>query len=251
MAINFPSNPSIGQIYTLPTGQSWRWNGDAWESVGSPYVVGPQGPAGPTGPTGPTGATGPTGPTGTNNFKYVKGNSISFLEANTSIAIRTFLLNEIIYYPIYIRQSVSITHAQLQVTSTAGALSRTIIGIYDNATDGKPTNLVGSVILNTTSNSVFSTAFASPISVTPGIYWIGVNTNISYACYTLRNATIGNLQNTIINVISSDTGAGINIYERYRQSYTYDGTLPNPVSSPLTLTVSDYANPFITFLINY
>jgi hypothetical protein len=67
MPISFPTSPTLGQIYTLPTGQSWRWNGDAWESVGSPYVVGPQGPAGPSGPTGgtgPTGVTGNTGPTG-------------------------------------------------------------------------------------------------------------------------------------------------------------------------------------------
>jgi hypothetical protein len=188
---------------------------------------------------------------GGDNFKYVKGNSISFLESNTSIPIRTFLLNEIIYYPIYVRQSLNITHAQLQVTSTAGAASTTIVGLYDNGVSGTPTNLLGSVIINTTSNSLFSTAFGSPISLTPGTYWVATNTNISYSCYCLRSAAIGSMQNTFVNVVSSDTGAGLNIYERYRQSYTYDGSLPNPVTSSLTITVSDYANPFITFLINY
>ena len=70
MAISFPTSPSIGQIYTLPTGEAWRWNGSAWESLGSPGFTGPAGPAGPTGATGPTGpsgaagATGPTGPSG-------------------------------------------------------------------------------------------------------------------------------------------------------------------------------------------
>ena len=188
---------------------------------------------------------------GSDNFKYVKGNSISFLESNITLAIRTFLLDEIIYYPIYIRQSLDITHAQLQVTSTAGASSETIIGLYDNGVSGTPTNLLGSVIINTTSNSIFSTAFASPISVTPGTYWVATNTNISYAAYCLRSAAVGGLQNNLINVVSSDTGGGLDLYERYRQSYTYDGSLPNPVTSSLTLTVSNYANPYITFLIDY
>jgi len=73
MPISFPTSPTLGQIYTLPTGQSWRWNGDAWESVGSPYVVGPQGPAGPTGPIGSTGPSGTTGPTGATGSQGVTG----------------------------------------------------------------------------------------------------------------------------------------------------------------------------------
>ena len=67
MAISFPLSPSLGQIYTLPTGESWEWNGSAWQTLGSPGVTGPAGPQGPTGPTGatgPTGSAGPTGPTG-------------------------------------------------------------------------------------------------------------------------------------------------------------------------------------------
>jgi hypothetical protein len=57
MPISFPTSPSIGQIYTLPTGESWEWNGSAWQSLGYPGVTGPAGPTGPTGDTGPTGPT--------------------------------------------------------------------------------------------------------------------------------------------------------------------------------------------------
>jgi hypothetical protein len=64
MAISFPTSPSIGQIYVLPTGEAWEWNGDAWQSLGSPGVTGPAGPVGATGATGGTGATGATGLTG-------------------------------------------------------------------------------------------------------------------------------------------------------------------------------------------
>ena len=59
MALNFPSNPNIGDIYESDLRQ-WRWTGTVWQSV-NPST-------GPTGPTGPTGAAstavGPTGPTG-------------------------------------------------------------------------------------------------------------------------------------------------------------------------------------------
>lgn len=59
MALNFPSNPTVDQIYAY-NGRQWKWNGTVWQSV-NPST----GPTGPVGPTGPTGGSGPTGPTGT------------------------------------------------------------------------------------------------------------------------------------------------------------------------------------------
>lgn len=32
MALNFPSNPILNQVYTGPLGQKWKWNGEAWVS---------------------------------------------------------------------------------------------------------------------------------------------------------------------------------------------------------------------------
>lgn len=98
MAISFPISPIIGQIYTLPSGESWEWNGSAWESLGSPGVTGPAGPAGPTGPTGPTGATGPTEPdlqvsaSPILNISYVSGQAYYLIGADTSLnAIQVIL----------------------------------------------------------------------------------------------------------------------------------------------------------------
>lgn len=73
MPIVFPSSPSLGQIYTLPTGESWEWNGSAWQTLGSPGVTGPVGPQGPTGPTGPQGIQGPTGTTGATGSQGIQG----------------------------------------------------------------------------------------------------------------------------------------------------------------------------------
>lgn len=190
----------------------------------------------------------------TETFQYVKENSQSFLEANTGLALRSFLPNEILFHPIYVRQSLNITHAQLQVNSTGGASSRVIVGLYDTL-NGLPNNLLNSVEINTTSNAVFSTAFNTSISVTPGIYWVATTTNLSLGCYCLRTSSVASstpgLATTLINIVSNSNGGGLSNYERYRLSYTYDGTLPATITNTLTSTDSTYASPFITFLINY
>jgi hypothetical protein len=69
MALDFPSSPSLNQVYRSPTGESWRWNGFAWNSLGT-GAGGPQGPNGTNGTIGVNGATGSQGPigaTGPNN----------------------------------------------------------------------------------------------------------------------------------------------------------------------------------------
>lgn len=64
MAINFPTGPTVGQVYTY-SNRSWTWNGEGWQASVGPFNIGPTGPTGPSGgPIGPTGDTGPTGPTG-------------------------------------------------------------------------------------------------------------------------------------------------------------------------------------------
>ena len=64
MALNFPSNPNIGDIYVSDLRQ-WQWTGTVWQaknpSTGPTGPQGIQGVIGPTGPTGPQGVVGPTG----------------------------------------------------------------------------------------------------------------------------------------------------------------------------------------------
>lgn len=56
MSLTFPSSPTLNQE-TTTGGRTYKWNGQAWELVGS-------GIAGPTGPTGAAGSAGATGPAG-------------------------------------------------------------------------------------------------------------------------------------------------------------------------------------------
>jgi hypothetical protein len=75
MSLTFPSSPTLNQE-TTTGGRTYKWNGQAWELVGSGIagptgptgaastVTGPTGPGGPTGEAGATGAAGVTGPEG-------------------------------------------------------------------------------------------------------------------------------------------------------------------------------------------
>lgn len=62
MPLTFPSSPTLNQE-TTTGGRTYKWNGQAWELVGS-GIAGPTGPTGSAGSAGATGATGATGPTG-------------------------------------------------------------------------------------------------------------------------------------------------------------------------------------------
>jgi len=92
MPLTFPSSPTLNQE-TTTGGRTYRWNGQAWELVGS-GIAGPTGSVGATGPTGAagsagaagsTGATGPsvTGPTGASYTNVVV--TPTALAANTTV----------------------------------------------------------------------------------------------------------------------------------------------------------------------
>lgn len=63
MAINFPIDPTVGQVYEAG-GRRWEWNGRSWDGSGNPGATGATGPQGEAGDTGATGATGPQGTAG-------------------------------------------------------------------------------------------------------------------------------------------------------------------------------------------
>ena len=59
MALNFPNNPTTGEVFTSGE-KSWLYTGSVWKSY-TQSVPGPQGDTGPAGPAGPQGSIGPTG----------------------------------------------------------------------------------------------------------------------------------------------------------------------------------------------
>jgi hypothetical protein len=52
MALNFPTAPTVGQVY-----DQWQWDGAKWVAI---VGVLPAGPAGAQGPPGPQGPQGPS-----------------------------------------------------------------------------------------------------------------------------------------------------------------------------------------------
>lgn len=71
MAINFPTNPTLNEVYTEGD-RSWKWNGSAWDLNTSLLPVGPTGPTGATGPTGPMPTGSITGITAIETPDYIQ-----------------------------------------------------------------------------------------------------------------------------------------------------------------------------------
>lgn len=53
--LNFPADPTVGQIYDHPEAGEYKWNGYAWERTAGGVVEGPVGPQGPAGADGAEG----------------------------------------------------------------------------------------------------------------------------------------------------------------------------------------------------
>jgi hypothetical protein len=85
MSLTFPSSPTLNQT-TTTGGRQYRWNGQAWELVGSGIAgpTGPTGAAGLAGATGPAGANGATGPAGENGEAGATGPAGEAGEAGTA-----------------------------------------------------------------------------------------------------------------------------------------------------------------------
>jgi hypothetical protein len=73
--LDFPANPTGGQVYTSPVGVKYRFNGYAWDLATDPVegLEGPPGPEGPAGPQGPIGPIGPGGPAGPQGEQGIQG----------------------------------------------------------------------------------------------------------------------------------------------------------------------------------
>lgn len=82
MPLDFPSTPSLNDLYTFG-GKTWKWDGAGWISYNI-GLTGPQGPQGIQGPTGPTGAAG-----------VISGNYVASLNGCTGILGITGTVNEI------------------------------------------------------------------------------------------------------------------------------------------------------------
>ena len=106
MTLNFPSNPTDGQIYSY-NNLNWQWNQSTstWIAL-TAGVVGPTGPQGIAGSTGPQGIAGPTGPQGqpASHILFIPGMpSSASLDANQTGIIYTASQSTIVAIDLTVR----------------------------------------------------------------------------------------------------------------------------------------------------
>ena len=73
--INFPPSPVLNDIYTAPSGESWIWNGYAWDIYGTSGSSGSSGTSGSSGSSGTSGSSGSSGTSGSSGSSGTSGSS--------------------------------------------------------------------------------------------------------------------------------------------------------------------------------
>ena len=157
MPINFPTSPSLNQIYTYNS-FSWIWNGTYWDIYGTS--------------TSPSGSTG-----GGIAFDYTRSNPSgggawhpfyrSFAFGAQSVQGPTKA------YAIMVERAVTID-AVFGRGSTSTATTM-LVGIYTNVENqARPDTLIaaGTASFNWTSTGIQTITIPS-VTLQPGVYWVG------------------------------------------------------------------------------
>jgi hypothetical protein len=197
MSLTFPSSPTLNQT-TTTGGRQYRWNGQAWELVGSGIAgpTGPTGAAGLAGATGPAGANGATGPAGENGEAGATGPAGEAGEAGTAGATGP-------------EGPTGPFGEATVVTPTALAAAATVTGYDPGAGD-----IYRLAVTGTTGVNVWGLGITGPDGQAKLLINVGATAPI-----TLRHATgtAGNAQFAVPwkgdYVMSADGGAALVVYD--------------------------------------
>lgn len=154
MSIQFPDNPTVGQVYTN-NGRTWTYNGRFW------YLGAPTGATGATGATGISGNTGPTGATGIGATGASGPGANQLLNTNSSVTFSN----------VSVTNLASLTATTENITGITGA-SGTVTHDITASTIFFHTNIVGNFTANfvnvpTTNNRVISVVLVLQQAATP------------------------------------------------------------------------------------
>lgn len=159
MAINFPTSPSLNQIYTYNS-FSWIWNGSYWDIYGTS-----------------TSSSGSTGTTSlgvafdyTRNVVAAGGSWHPFLR---SFAFTAASVVGTKAYAIMVERTVTIDAVFGRGSSSTATTM--LVGIYTNVENqARPGNLIaaGSTSFNWASIGVQTITFPQ-VTLQPGVYWVG------------------------------------------------------------------------------
>ena len=175
---NVPIEPISGYVTTLNS------------SITEYRLIGATGPQGPTGPAGPTGPTGPAGVTGSDAsliMAYKKYNVIPDINTFSRVSFlplqaprTTGGIATTKFYAIIIQKEVTIDAVWHRVN--LGGVGRTLtIALYTNYQTyiPRPDNLIFQIPtdFDMSVTGPQEVTLASPVTLQPGIYWVGFSTN--------------------------------------------------------------------------
>lgn len=159
------------------------------------------------------------------NYWYYTGSVLQSTINSTTASTNT---GNLFYLPFFVHSTTTyITVGRYNGATSAG---NTVFGIYNNSSNNQgPT---GNPITNSTSGSIANSAnafvshtFSTPITLTPGIYWVAFSLSATNTV-TIRDSTSGSYDygfGVTSTPTSSNHGSSI---IGYFESFTYSATLP-------------------------
>lgn len=208
MPINFPTSPSLNQIYTYNS-FSWIWNGTYWDIYGTS--------------TSPSGSTD-----GSTNYQYQGLNSYNSFMLNCGYAgasTNPMAINLLLAFPIFVQQDVSIDAIRIGI-SVAGAVGNSVFGLY-SAENGLPKD---KLFQSTQFNNVITGYQVINVGtqlLTKGIYFVGyLSSSIpSVICVPVT---------AVPNVLGYNLNTGDGPSMLISRVLTYTSTLPAVWGTPTT-----------------
>jgi hypothetical protein len=237
MAINFPSSPSVGQVYTfngvtyLYSSQgTWVVSGGGTGPTGSAGLTGPTGitgagATGPTGRTGPTGSAGGTGPTGSGSGGGA-ATSIGDSPPSTPVGGQLWWESDSGNLFIWYDDGTSSQWVPATIGTSGSAVTGTGSSVAWNNVltfGADPTGVVDSQPAFQAAVDAFGSAYHGTIYVPPGIYKINssivVDDGVGENSFVIMgdgwaSKLVGNFNGFVIDRVGTDIGAGTRVIEK-------------------------------------
>ena len=238
MPLNFPSTGLTANVTTYTFGgNSWLWNGYAWDSVstggtgsggnGATGATGPQGATGATGSQGIQGPTGATGPVG-DYVAYINGITGAFGLTGTQYEVEiTGATSFVVGLPDAVRITSSLT--------ISGGTAWHVLN------DGKGSGLDADLVHGIsgqrfTENLQSGLLYGGVLSINAGLTST-FNISAGSGIIVSLNATTGSAPDPTVTTVSWNAATGITLSGLTAQDITY-------VAMSSTGSIVQYSTPF-------
>lgn len=232
MPLDFPTSPSVGQIYQLDN-RSWQWNGAAWKLLATSSIN-----------------NTPIGNSAANTGSFTTVAASSTLTANGNITTQGYFLGDGgLLSNIFIAE-ISNGTSNVKVVSSNSNIAVSVAGNSNVAVFGSGQSSIRGNLVPDASNTYslgtsalrWSNLWVSGNTIVLGNVVLKDNNGVSLGVYAADGVTVANLMGTVINTTAFGYNSP-NIAASGNISNTYNALSSGPITinNGVTVTVDNNA----------